>query len=156
MKELKELAELEVRVGFQRDETSIKKSEENSNDEKEPLYIIDYALWNEMGVPDKKIPSRPFMRDSMDKHIPAIEHALMCGGQDFINGASARTTLETIGVFQKDVMQTEIKEGDFIENAYSTKKRKRKKGDGSIKPLIDNGDMRNSVNFWIGKKGSND
>lgn len=145
MKELKELAELEVRVGFQR----------NGSTEEDGTEIIDIAMWNEFGTEGKyggeHIPSRPFMRNSMDKHVPAIEHALMAVGKDFLKGAPARTTLETIGVFQKDVMQTEIEQGSFVKNSDPTIRRK-----GSDKPLIDTGQMKNSVNFWIGKKGSDD
>lgn len=143
MKELQELAELEVRIGFQRDGST----EENGAE------LIDIAMWNEFGTEGKyggeHIPSRPFMRDSIDKHIPAIEHALMSVGEDFLKGASARAALETIGVFQKDLMQTEIEQGDFIANRPATIKKK-----GSDHPLIDTGQMKNSVNFWIGKKGS--
>lgn len=143
MKELRELAELEVGIGFQR----VTASEENGAD------ITDIAMWNEFGTEGKyggeHIPSRPFMRDSVDKHIPAIEHMLKAQEGALLNGASARKVLETVGVFQKDLMQTEIEQGDFVANAEATIKRK-----GSDKPLIDTGQMKNSVNFWIQKKGS--
>ena len=143
MKELRELAELEVGIGFQR----VTASEENGTD------ITDIAMWNEFGTEGKyggeHIPSRPFMRDSVDKHIPAIEHMLKAQEGALLNGASARKVLETVGVFQKDLMQTEIEQGDFVANAEATIKRK-----GSDKPLIDTGQMKNSVNFWIQKKGS--
>lgn len=142
MKELRELAELEVGIGFQRDTAS----EENGTD------IVDIAMWNEFGTEGKyggeHIPSRPFMRDSVDKHIPAIEYMLKSQEDAFLNGASARKVLENVGIFQKDLVQTEIKQGDFVANAEDTIKRK-----GSDKPLIDTGQMKNSVNFWIQKKG---
>ncbi|MCI9097728.1 MAG: hypothetical protein HFI95_16390 [Lachnospiraceae bacterium] len=137
MKELRELSELEVGIGFQRGTAS----RGNGTD------ITDIAMWNEFGT--EHIPSRPFMRDSVDKHIPAIEHMLKAQEGALLNGASARKVLETVGVFQKDLMQTEIEQGDFVANAEATIKRK-----GSDKPLIDTGQMKNSVNFWIQKKGS--
>lgn len=143
MKELRELAELEVRVGFQRDG----KAEENGAE------LIDVAMWNEFGTEGRyggeHIPSRPFMRDSVDKHIPAIEHALMSAGEGFLSGTPARQILRTIGLFQQDLMQTEIEQGDFIPNRPSTIQKK-----GSDKPLIDTGKMKNSIHPWIGKKGS--
>lgn len=143
MKELRELSELEVGIGFQRGTAS----KGNGTD------ITDIAMWNEFGTEGKyggeHIPSRPFMRDSVDKHIPAIEHMLKAQEGALLNGASARKVLETVGVFQKDLMQTEIEQGDFVANAEATIKRK-----GSDKPLIDTGQMKNSVNFWIQKKGS--
>lgn len=135
MKELKELAELEVRIGFQRGKAS-----DNGTD------LTDIAMWNELGT--EHIPSRPFMRDSVDKHKEEITEFMKAQGKTLAGGASARKVLETIGVFQKDLIQTEIKQGSFVANAPATIRRK-----GSDKPLIDTGQMRNSVNFWIGEKG---
>ncbi len=149
MKELRELAELEVRIGYQKKQGTGKQQDEGDTSEKKkpPADLIDIAMWNEFGT--ENIPSRPFMRDSVDKHIPAIEHMLKAQEGALLNGASARKVLETVGVFQKDLMQTEIEQGDFVANAEATIKRK-----GSDKPLIDTGQMKNSVNFWIQKKGS--
>lgn len=66
-----------------------------------------------------------------------------------MNGASAEQTLKDIGIFQKDLIQDKIEEGDFTPNAESTIRKK-----GSSKPLIDTGRMRQSVNYWIRQKGS--
>lgn len=143
MKELRELAELEVVIGFQRG----KASEDNGTD------LTDIAMWNELGTEGKyggeHIPSRPFMRDSVDKHKAAIEHILKAQEEVLLSGGTARKILETIGIFQKDLMQTEIEQGSFAPNKRSTIRRK-----GSDKPLIDTGQMKNSVNFLIRKKGS--
>lgn len=135
MKELKELADLEVRIGFQRGKAS-----DNGTD------LTDIAMWNELGT--EHIPSRPFMRDSVDKHKAEIVEFMKAQGKTLVAGASARSVLEKIGVFQKDLIQTEIEQGSFVANAPATIRRK-----GSDKPLIDTGQMKNSVNFWIGKKG---
>ena len=137
MKELRELSKLEVGIGFQRGMAA----EDNGTD------ITDIAMWNELGTVD--IPSRPFMRDSVDKHIPAINHMLKSQEEALLSGEPARKVLETIGIFQKDLMQTEIEQGSFTPNAESTIRRK-----GSDKQLIDTGQMKNSVNFWIQEKGS--
>ena len=148
MKELRELAKLEVRIGYQKKQGTGKQQDEGNTSEKKkpPADLIDIAMWNEFGT--EHIPSRPFMRDSVDKHIPAIEHMLKAQEEAFLNGTSARKVLEGVGLFQKDLVQTEIDQGDFVANAESTIRRK-----GSDKPLIDTGDMRKLVNFWIGKKG---
>ena len=62
MKELKELAKLEVRVGYQHGK---KKHKPSSAGGKE-VDMCDIAAWNELGT--ETIPSRPFLRDSVDKH----------------------------------------------------------------------------------------
>lgn len=154
MKELRELEGLEVRIGYQREQGSGKQQDEENQSEnkKPPADLIDIAMWNEFGT--EHIPSRPFMRDSVDKHIPAIEYMLKAQEDAFLNGASARKVLENVGIFQKDLVQTEIDQGDFVPNAESTIAKKSKKGPGPYKPLIDTGDMRKLVNFWIQKKGS--
>ncbi len=142
MKELQELAELEVRIGYQRGEAT-------ADDDNPRADLVDIAMWNEFGTVN--IPSRPFMRDSVDKHIPAINHMLMAQKDALLKGASAREVLETAGLFQKDLIQTEIEQGDFVANAGSTIRKK-----GSDKPLIDTGTMKDSVHYQIVKKGSVD
>lgn len=137
MKEIRELAELEVDIGFQRG----KASEGNGTD------LTDIAMWSELGT--EHIPSRPFMRDSVDKHKTEIERMLKAQEKVLLSGGTARKILETIGIFQKDLIQTEIEQGSFAPNKRSTIRRK-----GSDKPLIDTGQMKNSVNFLIRKKGS--
>ena len=68
-----------------------------------------------------------------------------------LEGATAKDILNTIGLFQQDLIQTEIEQGDFVANAPATIKRK-----GSDKPLVDTGTMKNSVHYYIVKKGSMD
>lgn len=144
MQTLRELAELEVRVGFQRGQTG-----STSDDDRPRADLVDIAMWNELGTVN--IPSRPFMRDSADKHIAAINHMLAAQKDALLEGATAREILNTIGLFQQDLMQTEIEQGDFVANASATIKKK-----GSDKPLIDTGTMKNSVHYYIVKKGSMD
>lgn len=144
MKELRKLAELEVHIGYQRGEETVV-----SDDGKSRADLVDIAMWNELGTVN--IPSRPFMRDSVDKHKDDINHMLTAQKDALLNGSSARKILETIGLFQQDLIQTEIEQGDFVANAPSTIKKK-----GSDKPLIDTGTMKNSVHYWIVKKGNMD
>ena len=142
MKELRELASLEVRIGYQRGQEAGYSGDTRAD-------IADIAMWNELGTVN--IPSRPFMRDSVDKHMDDIAQLIMAQKDAFQNGATARQILNTIGVFQQDLVQTEIEQGDFVANAEATIKRK-----GSDKPLIDTGTMKNSVHYYIVQKGSMD
>lgn len=138
-KMLKEMAEMEVRVGFQRG----KDTEDNGTD------VCDIAAWNELGTVN--MPSRPFLRKSVDENESKINNFLQSKKKDLVRGVSAEKVLKEIGIFQKDLIQEKITEGDFAPNAESTIKKK-----GSSKPLIDTGRMRQSVNFVIQKKGSGD
>ena len=106
-------------------------------------------MWNEFGTVN--IPSRPFMRDSVDKHEAAINHMLTAQKDALLHGATAREILNTAGLFQQDLIQTEIEQGDFVANAPTTIMKK-----GSDKPLIDTGTLKNSVHHIVVKKGSMD
>lgn len=138
-KMLKELAEKEVRVGFQHG----KATEEDGTD------ICDIAAWNELGT--VHIPARPFLRQSVDDNLSKINSFLREKKNDLVRGASAEQVLKEIGIFQKDLIQEKITDGSFAPNAPSTIKKKH-----SSKPLIDTGRMRQSVNYEIKAKGSGD
>ena len=138
-KVLKELGMLEVRVGFQQG----KATEDDGTD------ICDIAAWNELGT--SRIPSRPFLRMSVDDNTSKINSFLSSSKKSVVNGQSAEQVLKEIGIFQKDLIQEKITSGSFTPNAPSTIKRK-----GSSAPLIDTGRMRQSVDFVIQQKGSGD
>lgn len=136
---LKDLVEKEVRVGFQRGEAT----EEDGTD------ICDVAVWNELGTIN--MPSRPFLRKSVDENEAKINHFLQSKQRDLVRGVPEEQILKEIGIFQKDLIQEKITEGSFAPNAESTIRKK-----GSSKPLMDSGRMRQSVNYVIQKKGSGD
>lgn len=131
--EVEKLKTLRVKIGFQQG----KEQEDDGTD------LCDIALWNELGT--SSIPSRPFMRDAVDKHRDEIDKFL---DQQFSLLAKGKTNAEmmmkSIGVFVKGLVQQEIVDGTFEPNAPSTIKRKK-----SDKPLIDTGKMRQSVNFVV-------
>lgn len=139
MKMLEELAELEVRIGFQHG----KATEDDGTD------VCDIAAWNELGTVN--MPSRPFMRKSVDENEDRINDFVQSVKKELISGTPANQVLKKIGIFQKDLMQEKITEGSFAPNAPSTIHKK-----GSSKPLIDTGRMRQSVNYVIQKRGSGD
>ena len=95
------------------------------------------------------IPARPFLRQSVDDNVSKINSFLQSKKKDLVRGVSAEQVLKEIGIFQKDLIQEKITEGNFTPNAESTVKKK-----GSSKPLIDTGRMRQSVNYEIKSKGS--
>ena len=138
-RELEKLAGMEVRVGFQRGEAS----EDDGTD------ICDIAAWNELGTVN--MPSRPFLRKSVDENKAKINEFLAGEMQGLADGIPAEQILKEIGLFQKDLIQEKITNGRFAKNASSTIRKK-----GSSKPLIDTGRMRQSVNYVIKRKGSSD
>lgn len=136
-KALKELDKLECFIGFQRGEAK----------EKDGTDITDIAAWNELGT-SRGIPSRPFIRNTVDLNEDEINDTLDQMVTEIMNGATAEQVLRETGAYLKGKMQTEITDGSYAPNDPATIKRKR-----SDKPLIDTGDMRRNVNYQIGKRG---
>lgn len=136
MQELDELQNLLVNVGFQEGQ----KYPDGTS-------LVDVAAWNELGTVN--MPSRPFMRKSVDDNEEKIVKFLQAQVKDIISkGKTAKQAFEAIGVFQKGLVQETIVDGNFEPNSPATIKKK-----GSSRPLIDTGVMRDSVNYVIEKKG---
>ena len=94
------------------------------------------------------------MRDSVDANADKINAFLKRAVKIILRGGTAEDVLKKIGVFQKGLIQKQIVDGDFVPNAPATIKRKlKKKRKGSVTPLVDNGDLRKSINFVIKEKG---
>ena len=136
----RELEGLEVRIGFQSGENA----EENGAD------LAEVAAFNELGT--VHIPSRPFLRNSVDAHmgeiVPFVEDTL---NRIVNNGMGAQDTLQRTGSFMKGLVQKEIVSGHYAPNAPATIAKK-----GSDVPLVDDGQLRDSVNYQIVEKGSMD
>lgn len=137
-KTIEELKRLEVRVGIQQGAGS-----------EDGVDLVDIAMFNELGT--VHIPSRPFLRDSVDAHSSEINSFLQSTKSSLLKGGSAEAALKRIGVFQKGLIQKEISNGNFVPNSEATIRRKK-----SDKPLIDTGRMRQSVNYVIKEKGGSD
>ena len=134
-KTLEEMNRLKVMIGLQQGQ----KNQDGAD-------LVDIALFNELGT--ENIPSRPFLRDSVDANADKINAFLKRAVKILLRGGTAEDVLKKIGVFQKGLIQKQIVDGDFVPNASATIKRK-----GSAVPLVDKGDLRKSINFVIKEKG---
>lgn len=143
-KAIEELKKLQLRVGYQRGKA--KKTDESGKE----VDYCDIALFNELGT-SNGIPSRPFLRDSVDTNADRINGAAKACLQEITKGATAESILKKLGSMQKGLVQQTIVDGSFAPNKPSTVRRKK-----SDKPLIDSGGMRERVDFIICKKGEYD
>ena len=136
LQELEELAGLQVKIGFQ-----------SGQDQSEGgVDIANIAAWNELGT--EHIPSRPFMRNSVDNNEDTIKAMAQAQLKAVVGEKSAQEALQAIGVMQVGLVQNEIRNGNFEPNLPATIARK-----GSSTPLIDTGQMRQSVRYFIEEKG---
>ena len=144
MQEMMKLAHLQVVVGYQEgqvyDPYQVDRNKGKTNLEVKPLAQI--AAENEFG--HDNVPSRPFMRQSVDNHRGEIESFMQQQKAVLLAGGTAAQVLKNIGINHKARIQKEIIEGGFAPNAPLTIKLK-----GSSRPLIDSGQMRQNVQYAI-------
>lgn len=135
MREIERLKQQRVCIGFQ-----------HGKDRDNKVDMADVAAWNEFGT--VRSPSRPFMRNSIDNNMDKIKAFGAAQVRRIAAGATSRDVLNAMGAMQKGLMQHEITEGHFQANAPSTVRRKK-----SDRPLVDTGQMRQSIHFVIKPKG---
>ena len=90
-KELEKLAKLEVRVGFQGDETY-----------EDGASVAEIAAFNELGTSDT--PARPFMKQSFEKHEKELQAACDQVNKAIVAGKSAEQALDVLGVTVKGLV----------------------------------------------------
>jgi hypothetical protein len=101
---------------------------------------------NEYGVPQKRQPPRPFMRQALKKSGEWKKTFDFMIKKDFARGGDFKTSFETLGLVVKGDIKTSIKELTAPALAQSTIDRK-----GFSKPLIDTGYMLDAVNYEVSK-----
>lgn len=111
-----------------------------------PVAMI--AAVHEFGSPSQGIPERPFLRAAVQRNrqkyvrLNRINLVKMLRGQATVDQA-----LGQLGEMAKGDVQTEIRSGDFAPLKQATIKRK-----GSSRPLIDTGQMVQSIAWELGEK----
>lgn len=105
--------------------------------------VIERAFFNEYGT--KNIPERSFLRGAFDdnrKDLNDIIDRLWSGVK--AGKINARKAADILGTRHETQVKAKIKSGPFEANAKSTIRAK-----GSSIPLIDTGEMRNSVRYEV-------
>ena len=105
--------------------------------------IIERATWNEFGT--RRIPERPFMRRSLKGNRAKYQAFMRQQAKQIIeNKQTVGRSLSMLGIMAQGDIQHEISVLRDPPNAPSTIARK-----GSSKPLIDTGQMRQSVTYRV-------
>lgn len=115
--------------------------------EESDLNVAQIAAIHEFGAPSAGIPERPFLRTAIDKNRAAY---VALNRQSIVamlkGGMTMEQALGRLGEQAKADVQKEITAGTFAPLKPATIARK-----GSSKPLIDSGQMRQSVAWEIEK-----
>jgi len=109
------------------------------------LTIATIAAVNNFGSADGKIPARPFLTPAIEKGALQYQRLAEVMIPKVLTGEmTMNTLLEQMGNLAEGHVKQEITDGNFIDNAESTKAAK-----GSDKPLIDTGALRQSIRYVI-------
>ena len=107
------------------------------------ISVVEVAAINEFGT--ARIPERSFLRvplnQSRDKLGKALEHA----AKSMIDGKSDFTAMSQVGAMGAAICQEAISNGIAPANKPSTIQKK-----GSSTPLIDTGNLRQSITYVVG------
>lgn len=103
--------------------------------------IVNRAAWNNFGTIN--IPERPFMSNAFEDNRSKYVEALRVSAPKVLRGdVEIGQVTSKLGIVFSDDIREEIVNLDSPANALSTIKKK-----GSSNPLIDSGEMKNSVTY---------
>lgn len=116
---------------------------EGQQDHGDELTILQVAIWNEFGT--KNAPARSFVRAWFDANQTEIRKKLQALMVTVIKGKIRKEqALEQLGQWMVGQIQKRIADGVPPPNAPATIAQK-----GSSTPLINTGQLRNSVNYRV-------
>lgn len=114
------------------------------------LDVVEIASVHEFGTEDGRVPERSFMRTSFDENEKSFMEATQEQLNDIMfNGKTTEQALGLIGQVIESAVKKKITEGDSSWEALKPATIERK---GSSKPLIDTGQMRQSVRYQVVNK----
>lgn len=150
MREIQDLAANRVLVGIPADKTE----RENGD----PINNAMLGYIHENGAPEANIPARPWLHPGINKVRDKIAARAKLAAQAALKGdeGSSMRHLNAMGLIGQNAARNEIQNGDHLplseKTLYRRKHRKVAPRMGE-RPLIDTGQMRNSVTYVIRKKG---
>ena len=145
LRNLRKLQKKEILVGVPRD------TSERKQTDVEEMNNATLAFIHEHGSPLANIPARPFIgpgikrnKDKITKFLKkAGEAALTAGGRDKVE-----QQLNLAGMAAQNGARAVINDGEgFQELAPSTIYQRQQRGRTGTKPLIDTGQLRNSITY---------
>lgn len=120
-----------------------------ARDAESKMTNVDIAYIQNFGSPEANIPSREFMRPGVVKAQSKIVKALRLAGQAAFNGEAPDKYLHMAGLVAQASIKAKLTDGPFLPLAASTVAARLHRGKKSDKPLIDTGQLRNSINYVI-------
>ena len=113
------------------------------------------ARVHEFGSPAQNIPARPFLTAGVTTAKPEIVAQMRQASLDILGGKSGDTAFNKAGLIGQAAVKKYIVASDFTPLSPKTVKARnnaRSNGNGGTKPLIDTGQLLNSITYVIRSK----
>lgn len=109
------------------------------------------ANLHENGSPARNIPPRPFLKVSLENKKLELADVLKSAAVDFCDGhLNAENAYNKVGLFAQSVVKAFIKNSsNFTPLKNSTLARRKARGFVGEKPLIETGQLLNSIDFDV-------
>lgn len=147
---IKALARSQVLVGV----PSTTAEREPEPDDPAPLTNAEVGYIQENGAPEINLPARPFLKPGVEDEKDAIAARYEKGAKAVLDGrvANIDSIHEQVGLQAQNAVRAKLTDGPFAPLKDSTLANRRRRGRTGEKPLIDTGQLRNSITFVVRPK----
>lgn len=146
------MKENEVYVGIPQNKT-----ERKEQDEKGPVTNAELLFIHTNGSPVNNIPPRPVIEPALENDKDRLNSMMKTAAQYAMKGEKEKAVkqLKLTGMRGQNVSRAWFTspKNNWPPNSPSVKARKRKKGSTNPRPLIDTGELRRSITYFVKLKG---
>lgn len=140
-KRIMDMQKNDVLIGVPQEKT------ERREEGKEPITNAELMFIHTKGSPSRNIPARPTLEPAVEENAERIGQMYREAIKVALQGGNPSHILEKIGLYASNKAKAKFGSDDLVPNAPSTIKQK-----GSDRPLIDTGQLRNSVTYVVRRK----
>jgi hypothetical protein len=115
--------------------------------------VIGYLM--EHGSPSQNLPARPFLVPGVRNAMPDVRKRLRAAATTALSGRpdAVDKALHAVGLVAVNSVRKKITDGPFMPLAPSTIAQRQARGRTGDRPLIDTGQLRQSITYVIRKRG---
>jgi hypothetical protein len=149
LKAIRKLEKSQVLVGI-----PAEKAPRDPEEGQGPINNAALGYIHNFGIPSANIPARPFMEPGIVDNKERITPYLEAAGRAALEGnaGGVQKNLTAAGIVAATGIKSKIDVGPFAPLKPSTIAARRRRGRTGIKPLIDTGQLRNSITFVVREK----
>lgn len=128
---------------------------ERRNDDNTSITNAEIGYIQETGSPAMNIPARPFLVPGVQGVEKPIAKQLEKGARAALDGSrdDVEKAFIAAGLVAQNGVRRQVNDGMFAPLAEATLAARRRRGRTGTKPLIETGQLRNSITYVLRKKG---